>query len=1002
MSQKPDSMTEVEKTVWGSPAGKKRLSKKLAAMIPSGYTTYVEPFAGSAAVFFALEQVDTEVLNDMDPEIAFAFKAIATLSDAEMKSLGKKSWTGNKETYKKLYTQWRSGKSLGKVDRLHRFLYLSHFSFGKLRSGSFNGNADGIVAQTPGKVDRARERLSGVKVHSEDYRKVCSKYDGTKTFFFLDPPYVGSDALNRTSREGGGTNTGEKSFNEEDFYKFLKGLKGKFLITYGVTGKTDWPGFHVSRITSPRSIASMPGVKGPKTLTHLLISNYKISKADIAKAVGDDWTIEPVVKGFPGGEASAGLHMHALDREARSTKLDGTHSHTFVSLDGKAVVTEEDGQHLHGISCYDGGATHITHDGEHIHHLKLPGGVTLRTEVGGYHGHDVHTETTGFDGTHVHKLVLPDGSIVESLDADGEWRRAGKPVLAAGTPAASSIATSKQAGLAGALRNFTLRAPFLVLSDGDLYVRTDGIKKAVEAAIADMLPADVAATVRVIEGEPPSHYVEAADLSVQVREKMVAKHAVDKAAGDAPEMPDVLTWDAVWSGRMPPDGESGLPAFLEKQVPGRFRYWKAEGDRACEVRDALMDSAPDIRMVNGQPTLVTVQMSVFSPSAGEEALAKRADFVHQVARIMKDTQQGVLWTLNEFPNAKLEDGQVLVIAADVADLWSSSGESMDSLVRKVADLKHGWILPLRDSVGARAALSRVGTTFLIRKSATMGWVFGTNVDVAKAQVEIVELPSIGDTRREFTLSRQVWKSGKQSVWHLMIDRPEEGLEAWVLQGDPVEKGCVGIQKDVAEKAMLDFQGDIDDGEIWIEDRGTVSVTDRCDGVCKLRIDGTKLRGDFVLTGRGTGSIWKLEHASRPAAAGEAGLQEVTKSYDVSKLVIAEKAKDERFVYGIVLEPETVDSQGDIYSEESVRVAAHKFMAEFQNIGIQHSELAKQVDILESFLAPTSFSEGGKDVKKGTWLLAVRVKSATLWADIKAGKFTGFSIGGTAMRRPEKS
>ena len=28
--------------------------------------------------------------------------------------------------------------------------------------------------------------------------------------------------------------------------------------------------------------------------------------------------------------------------------------------------------------------------------------------------------------------------------------------------------------------------------------------------------------------------------------------------------------------------------------------------------------------------------------------------------------------------------------------------------------------------------------------------------------------------------------------------------------------------------------------------------------------------------------------------------------------------DERYVFGVVLEPETVDSQGDIYSEEEIR------------------------------------------------------------------------------------
>ena len=39
----------VAKTIWGSPAGKKRLADRLVAMLPA-HKTYVEPFAGSAAV----------------------------------------------------------------------------------------------------------------------------------------------------------------------------------------------------------------------------------------------------------------------------------------------------------------------------------------------------------------------------------------------------------------------------------------------------------------------------------------------------------------------------------------------------------------------------------------------------------------------------------------------------------------------------------------------------------------------------------------------------------------------------------------------------------------------------------------------------------------------------------------------------------------------------------------------------------------------------------------
>ena len=57
--------TRVAKTMWSSPAGKKKLSKRLAALLPP-HRTYVEPFAGSAAVFFAKSPAEVEVLNDAE------------------------------------------------------------------------------------------------------------------------------------------------------------------------------------------------------------------------------------------------------------------------------------------------------------------------------------------------------------------------------------------------------------------------------------------------------------------------------------------------------------------------------------------------------------------------------------------------------------------------------------------------------------------------------------------------------------------------------------------------------------------------------------------------------------------------------------------------------------------------------------------------------------------------------------------------------------------------
>lgn len=112
--------------------------------------------------------------------------------------------------------------------------------------------------------------------------------------------------------------------------------------------------------------------------------------------------------------------------------------------------------------------------------------------------------------------------------------------------------------------------------------------------------------------------------------------------------------------------------------------------------------------------------------------------------------------------------------------------------------------------------------------------------------------------------------------------------------------------------------------------------------------------------------------------------------------------DERYVLGIVLEPEVVDAQGDIYSPEEIRQAAHRFMEEFGGLGLMHRfRVNGQVKVLESYLAPADIAFDDVRVRKGTWLLAVRILSDELWSQVKEGNLTGFSIGGSARRVPNK-
>jgi hypothetical protein len=113
-----------------------------------------------------------------------------------------------------------------------------------------------------------------------------------------------------------------------------------------------------------------------------------------------------------------------------------------------------------------------------------------------------------------------------------------------------------------------------------------------------------------------------------------------------------------------------------------------------------------------------------------------------------------------------------------------------------------------------------------------------------------------------------------------------------------------------------------------------------------------------------------------------------------------KAADqaERYVLGIVLEPDVVDSQGETYDRETVRQAAHLYMARFRNTDLNHLQLINHVvELVESYVAPTDMTVGGVAIKEGTWLMAHRILDGELWEAVQNGVITGYSIHGVAVK-----
>ncbi|QDP63954.1 MAG: hypothetical protein Unbinned3992contig1000_68 [Prokaryotic dsDNA virus sp.] len=108
-------------------------------------------------------------------------------------------------------------------------------------------------------------------------------------------------------------------------------------------------------------------------------------------------------------------------------------------------------------------------------------------------------------------------------------------------------------------------------------------------------------------------------------------------------------------------------------------------------------------------------------------------------------------------------------------------------------------------------------------------------------------------------------------------------------------------------------------------------------------------------------------------------------------------EDKRIVYGIVLEPDTIDLQGDVLGLDTIETAAHKYLVASRLVGDGHSQAA-EAEVVESYLAPADIELGGQVIREGTWIMGVKVLDEAMWQAVKDGEYTGFSIGGRGERK----
>lgn len=243
--------------------GKNRLAKKIVSLLPE-HTTYVEPFAGGAQVFFQKQPSRVEVLNDLNEEIVNFFRVCQSHHEELIRCL---RFTVASRRLHELLTE-TPAKILTDIQRAARFFYLQKNSFGGLvvrRNFHYSviERPNFKPERIPELLAKTHERLQAVQLECLPYQDVIKKYDRpTTTFFYLDPPYWDRKLY-------------KFNFTEKDFVQLeslLRHIKGKFMLSLNDVPKVRklFSKFKIATVTLPYSAQKHVG----RRYSEVIIRNY--------------------------------------------------------------------------------------------------------------------------------------------------------------------------------------------------------------------------------------------------------------------------------------------------------------------------------------------------------------------------------------------------------------------------------------------------------------------------------------------------------------------------------------------------------------------------------------------------------------------------------------------------------------------------------------------------------------------------------------------------------
>lgn len=254
--------------------GKGQLLHALVSRLPVSFGTYIEPFIGGGALFFAVSP-PRSILCDLNGELMEAYTAVRDNPEALIQELDCLAIS------KAEFLRIRSSAPETAISRAARFVYLNKTCYNGLyrvnKAGRFNVPF-GKWTKPPRLYDRATIEADSAALR--DAELLCGDFEiATQRakpgdFVYFDPPYIPTSATAHfTSYTRGGFGMEEQQRLARE-YRRLDRIGVAALLSNSETPATRelYAGFRLTAVPATRAINSKANRRG--AITELLVTNY--------------------------------------------------------------------------------------------------------------------------------------------------------------------------------------------------------------------------------------------------------------------------------------------------------------------------------------------------------------------------------------------------------------------------------------------------------------------------------------------------------------------------------------------------------------------------------------------------------------------------------------------------------------------------------------------------------------------------------------------------------